>query len=458
MPMDLDLVIRHGTVATASASFVADVGVRDGQIVAVGADLPAAAEEIDARNLLVLPGGIDPHTHLDAPVGDVTTADDFESGTAAAARGGITTIIDYAWQTPGRTIADGLAAWQARAAGKAYIDYGLHVILGEVADEIVAELPAAVAAGCPSVKVFFINEFTLGDRRLLRLLAAARDAGVIVCVHAENGDMIDARTAEMAAAGRLDPRFVAESRPAVAEAEATRRVVDYAGFTGAEIYVVHISCADALAAVTAGRARGVRAWAETRPIYLCLTDERYAVGGVEAAKVSGAPPLRTAADQEALWRGIRAGEVQAIGSDNTSWTVEQKAAGADDFRKVPYGVPNLETEMRVIFSEGVAKRRISLEAFVGIFATNPARIFGLERKGAIAVGADADIVLFDPQGRERIEAANLVSRAGYDPFEGFEITGRPVMTISRGEVIVRDGELLAAPGRGRYVPRFRRRS
>ena len=451
--MELDLVVRNGTVATATGSFPADVGVRDGRVVAIGDALPAGASEIDAEHLLVLPGGIDPHTHLDVAVGDVTTADDFESGTAAAARGGITTIVDYAWQTPGRSIADGIAAWEAKAAAKAHIDYGFHVVLGEATDAVLAELPAAVAAGFPSIKLFMINEFAFDDRQRLRVLAAATAAGMLVCVHAENGDLIDAKADEMAAAGRLDPRFFAESRPVLAEAEATRRIVDYAGFTGAEIYVVHVSCAEALAAITAGRARGVRAWAETRPIYLALTDERYAVGGVEAAKVIGAPPLRSAADREALWRGLASGEIQAIGSDNTSWTVAQKAVGAHDFRRVPYGVPGLETEMRVVFSEGVSKGRISLETFVGAFSTNAARIFGLPGKGTIEVGSD--FVVFDPKATERISMANLVSRTGYDPFEGQQITGRPVMTISRGELIARDGELLSAPGRGRMLRRFR---
>lgn len=454
--MDFDLIVRNGTIATSSGTYAADVGVRGGRVVAIASSLSGGAVEIDARHLLVLPGGIDPHTHLDAPVGDATTADDFESGTAAAARGGITTIIDYAWQVPGQSIAEVIALWGAKAADKAHIDYAFHVVLGEVTEELLAEFPAAVEAGYPSIKVFLINEFVLGDRQLLRVLRAARDAGMLVNVHAENGDLLDARASEMAAAGRLDPRFFAESRPAIAETEATRRVIDYAAFTGAEIYVVHVSAAEALAAITAGRARGVRAWAETRPIYLALTDERYAVGGVEAAKVIGAPPLRSAMDQEALWAGLRNGEIQTIGSDNTSWSVAQKAVGSRDFRLVPYGVPGLETEMRVVFSEGVSKGRISLSTFVAAFSTNAARIFGLAPgKGAIAIGSDADFVLFDPAAKERIDASTLVSRAGYDPFDGLEVTGRPVMTVSRGEVIARDGQLLSRPGRGLSLRRSR---
>jgi dihydropyrimidinase len=301
-----------------------------------------------------------------------------------------------------------------------------------------------------------INEFGLGDAGLLRVFEAARDAGAVVNVHAENGDMLDQRVGALLAAGRRDPRYFAESRPALAEAEATRRAVTYAEFTGAEVYIVHLSCAEALAAARAARAHGVRLWVETRPIYLVLTDQRYAVGGLEAAKMAGAPPLRSAEDQAALWEGLRTGEIQTIGSDNTSWTPEQKAVGADDFTRIPYGVPGLETEMMVIYSEGVSKGRISVNTFVAVFATNPARIFGFyPRKGTIAVGSDADIVLIDPRRSLTIDEARLHSRARYDPFHGLTVTGVPVLTLSRGEVIAREGELLSEAGRGLHLTRHR---
>jgi dihydropyrimidinase len=451
-----ELVLRAGTVVTASDSVQADIAIRDGRIVAIGAELPAGEQEIDVRGLQVLPGGVDVHTHLDAPVGDVTAVDDFESGTAAAACGGITTICDYAWQQPGQTIAEGIETWKGKANGKAHVDYGFHVILSEATPERLAEIPAIVAAGYPSFKVFMIREFGIGDDGILRVLAAANAAGAIVNVHAENGAMLAFRAEEMLAAGRRDPRFYAESRPVLAEAEATRRALDYAALTGAEVYIVHLSCAEALAAVRAARAMGQRVWAETRPIYLALTEERYAVGGVEAAKFVGAPPLRSATDQAALWAGLRNGDIQVIGSDNTSWTTEQKAAGQDDFTRVPYGVPGLETEMQVVYSEGVSKGRISVNTFAAVFATNPARIFGLyPRKGTIAVGSDADLVVFDPRRTKTIDARRLHSRAGYDPFEGHQVTGVPTLTISRGEVIARDGELLSRAGRGLHLTRHR---
>ena len=456
--MAYDLVVRGGLVATATDAVVADLGIRGGRIATIDQGLPANGREIDARGLVVVPGGVDVHTHLDLDLGGARTADDFESGTAAAACGGVTTICDYAWQQPGVSAAATLEKWKAKAAGKAHVDYGFHVILSEASEAVLAEIPALVANGFPSVKVFTLREFGLPDEALLRVLRAARAAGALVNVHCENSEMLDLAQADMLAAGRTDPRYYADSRPALAEIEATRRVIDYAELVDAEVYIVHMSCAGAADAVRAARRRGLRVWGETRPIYLGLTRDAYAKGGVEAAKVCGAPPLRTETDVTALWDALRAGDIQTIGSDNTSWTVAQKAEGARDFRKVPYGVPGLETEMRVVYSEGVAKGRIALQTFVSAFATTPARLFGLyPRKGTIAVGSDADLLVLDPAASQTIDERTLHSRAGYDPFNGFEVRGVPRLTIARGEIVARDGELLSRPGRGQLVLRQRAR-
>jgi len=281
--MSHELVVRGGTVVTATDSFRADVGVDGGSITALAPSLPPGRREIDATGLLVLPGGVDVHTHLDAEVGGVRAVDDFESGTAAAACGGVTTICDYAWQSQGETLTAAIEAWKTKAVGRSHIDYGFHVIVGDASDATLAEIPRLVDIGYPSLKVFMINEFRIDDGALLRVFDAARKVGVIVNVHAENGDMLDHCTRTLLAAGRCDPRFYPQSRPAAAEAEATRRAIEYASLVDAEIYIVHLSCADALEAVSAARRRGVRVWAETRPIYLGLTEERYAVGGTEAA-------------------------------------------------------------------------------------------------------------------------------------------------------------------------------
>jgi dihydropyrimidinase len=454
--MSHELVVRGGTVVTATESIRADVGVDGGRVTVLAPSLPTGRREIDAAGLLVLPGGVDVHTHLDAEVGGVRSVDDFESGTAAAACGGVTTICDYAWQARGQSLTAAVEAWKTKAVGRAHVDYGFHVIVSDASDRTLAEIPRLVDIGYPSLKVFMINEFGIGDQAMMRVLDAARKVGVVVNVHAENGDMLDHCTRNLLAAGHRDPRYYPASRPPLAEAEATRRAVDYAALVDAEIYIVHLSCADALEAVSAARRRGVRVWAETRPIYLALTEDRYAAGGTEAAKFVGAPPLRTARDQTALWEGLRSGDIQAIGSDNTSWTVEQKAAGAQDFTRVPYGVPGLETEMPVIYSEGVSQARISLHTFVAAFSTNPARIFGLyPQKGTIAVGSDADMVLFDPAGVARVDERRLHSRAGYDPFDGFELRGVPTLTLSRGEVVARQGQLVSQAGRGRHLLRRR---
>lgn len=454
--MSHELVVRGGTVVTATESVRADVGVDGGRVTTLAPSLPTGRREIDATGLLVLPGGVDVHTHLDAEVGGVRSVDDFESGTAAAACGGVTTICDYAWQARGQSLTGAVEAWKTKAVGRAHVDYGFHVIVSDASDRTLAEIPRLVDIGYPSLKVFMINEFGIGDQAMVRVLDAARKVGVVVNVHAENGDMLDHCTRNLLAAGRRDPRYYPASRPVLAEAEATRRAIDYAALVDAEIYIVHLSCAAALEAVSAARRRGVRVWAETRPIYLALTEERYAAGGAEAAKFVGAPPLRTARDQAALWEGLRSGDIQAIGSDNTSWTVEQKAAGARDFTRVPYGVPGLETEMPVIYSEGVSASRISLQTFVAAFSTNPARIFGLyPQKGTIAVGSDADMVLFDPVGKGVVDERQLHSRAGYDPFNGFELRGMPTLTLSRGEVVARQGQLVSQAGRGRHLLRRR---
>jgi dihydropyrimidinase len=453
--LDLDRIIRGGTVVTAGDVFRADVGIRGEQVVALADRVSAdGADIIDAEGMLVLPGGVDVHTHLDSESGGDRTADDFYSGTVAAVCGGITTICDYAHQAPGQSIEKALAIWKEKAAGRAVIDYGFHVIVSDVSGEVLSEIARLITSGYPSYKTFFLNELKLDDNAFLALLDTAAAAGGIVNVHAEDGVLLDHAVQRLRRQGHLDLTYFAQSRPAEAEVAGTQHAIAYAEYTGACVYIVHVSAAGAAEAIRDARSRGVRVWGETRPIYLVLTDNCYASGGMAAAKMTGAPPIRSAEHRSALWRGLQAGYLSAIGSDHTTWTPEQKADAADDFTRVRFGVPGLETELPVIFSEGVASGRLPLTRFVDIISTTPARLFGLyPRKGTIAVGSDADIVVLDPERRVVIDERKLHTRAGYDPFHGKDITGWPVTTLARGEVVAHEGEFLGRQGRGRLIER-----
>jgi dihydropyrimidinase len=450
----LDLALRHGTVVTASATFDADVGVEAGAIVELGR-VGAARDEIDATGLLVLPGGVDVHTHLDTePVrGGEHSPDDFYSGTVAAACGGVTTIVDYARQFSGTTLSETLADWERRAAGKAVIDYGFHVVVTEPTPAVLDEMGRVAEAGFPSFKIFMQRH---QDANILRLLRAVRAAGGLAMVHCESAAIDEDVFERLSAQGAASARSWTTARPVAGEAEAVTRAIDYAEYADAPIYIVHVSSALALERVRAGKVRHRRLWAETRPCYLLLTSERYAEPDPDYLKYTGYPPLREPADVEALWAGLRQGVLDTVGSDHAAWTVAQKAAASADLTQLPVGLPGIETQTRAIFSEGVSKGRITAQRFVQVMSTEPARLLGLApRKGTIAPGGDADLVLIDPRRRATIRFAELHSRCGYEPCEGLECVGWPVMTIARGEVIARDGQFLGRPGRGQLLRRDR---
>jgi len=454
----LDLAIHGGTIVTATETRRADLGIADGKIVAIGEVGEALVEE-DATGLLVLPGVVDPHTHLEAQfrADGPYTADDFLSGTEAAACGGVTTIIDYARQFPGATLSDGIREWTARAADKALIDYSFHIVVTDFSDATLAEVPALLADGFPSVKAFMMR---ISDADLLKLMRASADAGGLVMAHAENAAVLDHQKEILFAEGKRAARWYVDSRPEIGEADATARAIAYADLTGATVCVVHLSCDAALQRVREAKARGSRPWIEVRPCYLLLDADRYTAEGVDPLTLSGCPPLRQAWNLDKLWAGLADGAIDMVGSDHCAWTLREKSVGADDFSQIPHGIPALETQLPTLWSVGVSHNGLAMEdgrsanRLVEAMSTAPAKLHGLyPRKGTIAIGSDADLVLFDDNRRETVRQATLHSRAGYEPCEGMEVVGWPVATFSRGELIARDGGIVARPGRGQLLRR-----
>jgi dihydropyrimidinase len=451
----MDLAIRNGTVVTATGEFRADIGVQDGRIVQVGGDVPAAAREVDAAELLVLPGCVDIHTHLTSFAGQ-RPLDGFDTGTRAAAAGGVTTICDFTHQADG----EGLRAALERAladARQSIIDFTFHAVLRDPNEQALAEIPDLVAEGVAGIKVFMSqSRFTRRATDYLRAMRIAGRAGALTAIHAEDESIIALRTAELLAEGKRGVEWFPDSRPPLAEAIAVQRAVAFAEAAEAPIYLVHLSCRGALEGLRAARARGLPVYGETRPIYLYLTRDCFNLPNGEGAKFVGQPPLRDQADVDALWEALRSGDLSTVCTDHIPYLSAVKRDPAHTFATIPPGVSNLETLLPMLYSEGVRKGRISLPRLVQLVATNPARIAGLApRKGTIAPGADADLVLFDPRLTRVVRAADMHSAADYDPFEGWQVTGWPVMTIARGEVIVERGRVLGRSGRGRFVPRAR---
>jgi dihydropyrimidinase len=449
-------LIRGGTLVSADASRDADLLVENERI--ADAASPAPPDRvIDASGCLVLPGGIDVHTHLDMPLtGTLRTADDFESGTRAAAVGGTTTIVDYATQSRGGSLGQALEAWMARAAGRAVIDFGFHMSIVDLGPGIESEMAAMVAAGVPSFKVFmaYPGRLMLDDGEIFRVMRKAGDIGGLVCLHAENGPVIDVLVREALAAGQVAPSFHAATRPAALEAEAVRRGIALAEFAGASLYVVHLSSDLALAAVREARQRHLHVFAETCPQYLFLSDDRYATGdALQAAGCVMSPPLRPASMRAALWQGLADGDLQVVGTDHCSFRLADKAAGLGDFSRIPNGAPGIEHRMLLVY-QAVREGRLSLQRFVDVTSTAPARLFGLApRKGTLAAGGDADLVVLDPSGSTPVSASSHHMRVDYDLYEGRTLAGSIRAVLSRGEVVADHGRFCGRPGRGRFLPR-----
>ncbi|WP_156587740.1 dihydropyrimidinase [Agrobacterium vitis] len=454
----IDLIIVDGTIATNAGTFVADLAINRGQIVQIGGTLPAARRTISAEGLLVLPGGVDVHTHLDAPSLDMMTADDFRSGTIAAACGGTTSLIDFCQQTPGGTLAQGIANWNTKAEGKAAIDYGYHMLIPDFNAEIASELATLPDKGITSFKLFMSGKggAMVDDHALITAMDVARDCGAMVMVHAENGDAVHLLQQQLLREGKTEPKYHAASRPARAEAEATARAVALAEMTGAPLYIVHVTCAEALDEVVRGKLRGAPVLAETCTHYLYLTKDHLDRPNFEGAKYVFSPPARTRADQEALWLALRHNILETVSSDHSSTRFhDQKQGGRGDFTKIPNGLPGIE-ERFIMLYQGVVEGRITIEQFVDLVASRPARTFGLSpRKGTIAVGCDADLVLFDANARRTIRNNELHHAVDYSAYEGIDVRGKVISVLLRGKVIVENSKYCGEPGYGRFLPRAR---
>jgi dihydropyrimidinase len=450
--------IRGGTVVTASETFVADVYLSDGRVTGIGKglDLPIEAD-IAAEGCLVLPGGVDPHVHLDFPSLDTTTADDTTSGTSAAACGGTTTIVNFALQRGGEPLTKALERSLAEAEGKAVIDYGFHVVVTDLSRKRLGELDEIVHAGASSVKMFmaYPGELMVDDATLLVVMERIAEQGGLPMIHAENGSAIQVLVERALEEGHTSPQWHGRTRPTILEAEAVHRAIVLAELTHAPAYFVHISSADAAQEVAAGKARGLAIYAETCPHYLTLDNTVYEGDDFDIAKYVMTPPLRTPADQIALWQRIKRGDLDVISTDHCPFCMlGQKDAGIGDFSKIPNGVGGVQYRLPLLYDRGVSTGQISLERLAAITATNPARLFGLyPQKGTLAIGSDADVVVFDPSAETVISAETSPSKVDYSIYEGLRCEGAVRHVFSRGVQVVTNGELSGRVGHGQYVER-----
>src|ERR1700734_3433671 len=453
---------ENGKVVTAEQTFAADVLIDGSTIREVRAGIhPQGHTTVDATGLLVLPGGIDAHTHLDMPFGGTTSADDFESGTRAAAIGGTTTIVDFAIQAKGTKMRTALDTWWKKAEGKACIDYGLHMIVTDLGTSGLEDMDDMVREGVASFKLFMVypNVLMVDDATIFKAMRQTAKNGALICMHAENGSVIDVIVQQALAEGKTAPIYHALTRPTKAEAEAVHRAIAMAEIAGVPIYIVHLSSEDALNQVREARDRGLPAFAETCPQYLLLSlEETMSHNSFEDAKWVFTPPLREKKNQPKLWDGLKDDHLQVVSTDHCPFCFEdQKVLGVNDFTKIPNGGPGIENRMQLIHHNGVNAGKISLNRFVEITATAPARIFGMyPKKGTISPGSDADLVLWDPNAEHTISAKTHNMRCDYSMFEGFKVRGNAKQVYSRGELIVENGKYLGKAGRGAYLRRTAR--
>ena len=451
-------MIRNGNIVTASDSYTADILLDNERIQAIGIGLEADADRtIDAKGKYVIPGGVDPHTHLDLPFGGTVTSDDFETGTRAAAFGGTTTIVDFAVQQRDQALSQTLDTWHVKAAGKAAIDYGFHMIIIDMPDKRLPELDDMVRQGVTSFKLFmaYPESVMADDATIFKTLRRASNNGALVCLHAENGHMIDVLVKQALAEGHTDPKYHELTRPPITEAEATHRTIRMAEVAGAPVYFVHLSCSEALEEVQTARSKRDYVYAETCTHYLTLDNSMYQKEGFEGAKYVLTPPLRDKSHQEDLWNGLRRDDLQIVSTDHCAFRfADQKTLGRGDFSKIPNGGPGIENRFSLLYTSGITTGLLNMNRFVEVFSTAAAKRFGLyPRKGTIAAGSDADIVIFHPDTETTISAQSHHMNVDYSMYEGMRVKGVPDFVISRGNIIVEDGQYLGKPGDGRFLER-----
>ncbi|MCX7031295.1 MAG: dihydropyrimidinase [Spirochaetes bacterium] len=457
----MSVLLKNGLVVTTTGSYVADVYVEGDRIKSIGTGLAVKADEtVDAKGKYILPGAIDPHTHIDMPFMGTTSADDWKTGSIAAACGGTTCIIDFNLQVKGESLRDAVDKQKAKADGKAVVDYSIHPGVTDARPDVIDEVKKAIHEyGTPSFKIFLFYDFRVDDYAMIRLLEETKKHGGLVQVHAESFDIIKRLNEQFAAAGTMSPPYHAKAHAVIAEEEAVSRAATAAEFTGSRIYIVHLSSGQGLWKVRKARDRGVGIYAETCPQYLTLNEDRYNEPNWGGAKYVMSPPLRTPDNSAELWQGLRDGDVQTIGTDHCPFNFkgQKDMNGKDDYKKTPNGAPGIETMLMLMHSEGVAKGRISLERLVDVVSTGTARMFGLADKGAIAAGKDADIVVFDPKRKFTITQKRLHQNVDYTPYEGFEVTGMPEIVYSRGKRVAEwagdQMKFVGEVGRGRFVKR-----
>jgi dihydropyrimidinase len=457
----MSVLLKNGTIVTTTGRYTADVYAEGDRIRAIGMDLDCAADDIvDAKGKYILPGAIDPHTHISMPFMGTFAQDDYETGTIAAACGGVTCVVDFDLQQKGESLLDALERKKALADGKVAVDYSLHPAVMDPRPDVIDEVKKACQEyGTPSFKIFMVYDFRVDDATMIKLLEETKKYGGLVQVHAENVYIIQHMNEVLAREGKLDPYYHAMSRPNIAEQEAIYRASKMVELTDSRIYIVHLSSKEGLWIVKDARDRGVNVFAETCPQYLLLDDEHYKEPDFNGAKYVMSPPLRTRESNTALWEGLRGGDLQVVATDHCPFDFNGKKDmfGKDDYKKIPNGAPGIETLLMLLHSEGVAKGRISLEKMVDVLSTGTANMFGLTDKGEIAVGKDADIVVFDPTRKFTISQSKLHMNVDYTPYEGMEITGMPDIVYSRGRRVAQwngeQMEFVGQAGRGRFVKR-----